>query len=155
MRDVVNSQILIPQSCLYLGFNSVNAAHVTIPCTVTCLTYFSLQILKESGHFCFAAVLDLKDFSTLISSRQQYSTSLTVTRPNILVNMVSSDLTAYFKGFCFRCHCTCRIQQFLKRSCNLILKRVCRYNNCRYYCWGRKLMLHKNWALHAIPAVTF
>ena len=78
-----------------------------------------------------------------------------VTQWNILVNVVSSDhiYTAYCIGFCFRCHCTCMTEWFLKRSRDLIIKRVHRYNNHRYYWWVGKLMLHRNWLSHTIPTI--
>ena len=59
-----------------------------------------------SRHFCFAAVPDPKGPSALISSQLQYSTSLLVTWPNILVNMVFFEYTACCKGFW---HCMYRI----------------------------------------------
>ena len=109
---------------LILYLNSVTVAYVTLLYLVIWLTYVSLQILQKILHFCIAAVpdsqSDLKGPSALISSWRHYSTSLTVTQPNIFINVVSSDRTAYCKGFCFRYYCTCRIWQLLKRSRNLI-----------------------------------
>ena len=130
---ITGSQILIPQSHLYLGCNSVATACVT--------ALYLVQVLQESGHYCFAAVSDPKGPSALVSQWWQYSTLLTSyisTKLNILVNFISSDhtCTAYYKGFYFRCYCTCktqpRTQGFLKRSHDLIIKRVYRYNNHRY-----------------------
>ena len=64
--------------------------------------------------------------------------------------MISSDHTAYCKEFCFRCHCTCRIPQFLKRSCDLIIKRV---HRLQILVLGKKIDGLKNWALHSIPTI--
>ena len=50
LQNGAGSQIFIPQSYLHIGFNSVIATHVTVPCLVNWLTYVSLQVLKESGH---------------------------------------------------------------------------------------------------------
>ena len=61
---------LVPQPHLYLGFNSVIAAPITVPCLVIRLTYVSLQVhtSQESGHLYFAAVPDPKGPSALTSS---------------------------------------------------------------------------------------
>ena len=32
---------------------------------------------------------------------------------------------------------------------------LCRYNNCRYYHWAEKLMLHRNWALQIKPTIWY
>ena len=69
----------------------------------------------------------------IMASVQHFSN---VTWPNIIVNMVSSNITAYCTGFCFRCHCICRMQWFLKKSCKMVIKKcshiiiMCRYCCC-------------------------
>ena len=149
MWDVTGSQILTPQSSLYLGFNSVIVAHITlVSCDLINLCLFTST--SREWTFLLAAVPDLKGPSVIVLSGHRYSTSLTVTLPNILVNVVSSDHRAYCKGFCFWCHCLCMTRWLLKGSCSLITKGIRRYNNRRYYCWARKLMPCKNWALHTI-----
>ena len=102
MGDIAGSQILNPQTCLYLGFNSVIAApHVIVPCPVIWLiySYLSLQVLQESGHFCFAAVPDRKGPSAFVSlvTVQHFNCNST---KHPCINVVPSDHTAYCKRFC-------------------------------------------------------
>ena len=135
MWDFVGSQILIPQSCLCLGLNSVIAPRVT----VLCLLFAAVPDLK--GPFalhsnltnlmftkCTAYVVCSWQAAWLIITwwlnynyygnfhhlypHHNITLSLTVTWLNILVNVISYDHTAYYKGFCCRCHCTCRTWWF-------------------------------------------
>ena len=89
----------------WFQFSHCYMCHSPVSCDLI-NQYVSLQVLQEGRHYCFAAVPDLKAHSALISSWPQYSTSLTVTQLNFLINVLYSDHTAYYKGFCFRCHYT-------------------------------------------------
>ena len=137
LTDFNSTVMLIP----WFQLSHCCMCHNLVSCN---LIYASLQVNQESGHFCFAAVLDPKGFSALIASWQQYDISWTVTQPNILVHMVSPDHTAYCKEFSFKCNCTCRTQWFLKRSHDLTVTRVAEIlNNCRCYCWAKIDALQK------------
>ena len=122
------------------------------------LQYISLQVLWESKYFdavslqCLIWKALLHFFHYGNSMHMQHFPS--ITRSKILVNVVSSDHTSYcIGGFCLRCHCM-HVQDTMifKKSHNLIIKRVRRYSNHRYYCWAGKLILHRKWASHTIHA---
>ena len=138
--------------------------------TVTLIPWLQLSrycmchspISCESGHFCFAAVSDPKGPSVLVSRWWQYSTLLTsyisIKHPCKLHILWSYSL-AYYKGFYFRCYCTCktqpRTQGFLKRSHDLIIKRVYRYNNHRYILLLGKINFSQNWASYTMFTIQY
>ena len=116
LQDVVGSQIFILQLHLYLHFNSVIVACVTVPYLVVWLTFVSLQVLQESRHFnsallqCLLIWKALKNFFHQGNHPALFQCNLTK-HP-----CKHSDHIAYCIGFCFRCHCTCRIWQFLNQA---------------------------------------
>ena len=107
--DVMGSQILIPQSiCLYLGLYSVITAHATVQCLMIWLDYVSIQVLQKSGHFYFTADCLIQAwFVRPFSTYQLYHSDSTAVLHRSIRGILS-DHTVYCKGFCFRCHCTCR-----------------------------------------------
>ena len=72
--------------------------------------------------------------------RQQYSNSQTVI--NLTKHSCKCDI---FWSYSLLLSI---LFQFLNRICNLIIKRVCTYNNYRYYCWA------KNWCFAEIGPCT-
>ena len=86
MQMDFNSPTFFPPNFLWSLFAKLFTAKV-----------FYCTVLQEHWYFCFAVVLDLKGPSALIKSWQQYTISVTVIRPNISVNVESTDHIACCK----------------------------------------------------------
>ena len=97
--------------------------HSPVFCDLINSCLFASTSCQNSRHFNFALLQCLP-----IQKGLQYffhqDDNTALLQPNILINMISSDHTAYCMGFCFRCHCTHRKQRFFKGFHNLIIKRV-------------------------------
>ena len=77
-----------------------------------------------------------------------------VPRPNILVDMISSDHRVYSNNdFTSDSISHAIAHNDFSRSHNLVIGLLRRYNNRRYYSWTEKLMLYRNWASQTKPAV--
>ena len=114
------------------------------------LSYVSVQILQRVD---ISALLpDPKGQRIVMVVYNNIAHFSNVTFPNILTDMVFSvvimiqPLIQLYKPL----HVT-----VFTRSRNLVIGLPWRYNNHRYYCWAEKLMLHRNWALQAKPAVHY
>ena len=144
MRAVVGLQILILQLLLHFCFSSLHMSQ-----------------FRDSG-FISVQILQRMDISTLlpdpkgqrimvvvyITMTLQYFSS--VTCPNILVDVVSSDHAVYSNNDLtsdLTSHAIARDD--FTRSCTSLGNRLLR----RYYCWAEKLMLHRNWALQTLYSI--
>ena len=152
MRAVVGLQILILQlATLALSFQLT--ARVTVPC----LLFLILCLCSNTSRVDMSASLpDPKDqrIVAVVYTSITLQHFSNVTRPNILVDVVSSDHRVYSTNdLTFDSTLHAIACDDFTRSRNLVIGLLHRYNNCRYYCWAEKLMLCRNWASQTKHAV--
>ena len=127
-----------------------HARHSPMSCNLINLYLFISTLRKWTFLVCCNAWSERPFLTYFIMVTVQHFSNATWT--NIIVNVVCSNHTTCCTGFRFRCHCMCRMRLFLKNLAKWLLKGSYIIVICRYCCWVRKLMLHRNWALHTIPA---
>ena len=130
-------------------------SHSPVPCKLFNLCHF-ISTSKEWKFLLCCSAWSERPFSTFfIMVTAQYLSNKS--KPNIFVNVVSSDHRVCCKEFCFGHHCLCKIWSLLMRSCHLIIEKDYRYKNHRYYVLlGRKNILCRNcdctlYLLNGIP----
>ena len=153
----MSSQILFPQLCLYLYFNSVIITHVTILCLVVLLTQLCLY-----KNFKIIAILILfycsagpeRSFLLYIFYHKDSTTLLQCSSTK---HPCECSRTAYCIGFCFRCQLQHLQNLMILKKITwsiLIIKGfhiqlIIAHNQC----WAEKLMLPRNQTLDTIAAM--